>query len=812
MRRFPTLLAAAVAWLPAACGAMVILASPSALAAEAKGPADSEESADPQGPPGSKKSAGLEKLAGSEASQAALFAPLVPAPRLLKPGRSAFALRETTPVVATSGPESERIARYFVDLTSRTTSLKLQVNAAPASSHGISLSLDASAPSGEGYSLDVSTERIRVRAAEPRGLFYGAVSLWQLVFANAPTIASGKNAAARIPALKIEDSPRFAWRGLMLDVARHYLPSAGVKQLLDQMALHKLNTFHWHLTDDQGWRIQINKYPKLTQAGAWRVPAGADPACDIDPTTGKPRLYGGYYTQNEIREIVRYAADRFITIVPEIEMPGHAQAAIAAYPRLGTEGATPTVSSDWGVHTYLYNVDESTFTFLEDVLTEVMALFPGQYIHTGGDEAVKDRWRVSPRVQQRMRELGVANEAALQGYFTRRMEAFLSSHGRKLIGWDEILEGGLPPAATVMSWRGEAGAIEAAKAGHDVVLAPSPDLYLDYLQGDAADEPAGRPRYVTLEDMYRFNAVPAAVTGEAARHVLGAQINAWTEHMRTPERMQHAIFPRMAAFAENLWSQDGARDWHSFKLRLPAQIARYRSLGIQYADSGYAVRLSGAGPFQLLNQLGTAGIHYTLDGSEPTIRSPLYVSPLKLTPPLIVKAATFQQQIRVSAPRTYRIDRPALLRRNSDELKSCSNKLPLRLEDDAPRDGPRAVFNVDILDPCWIYPRADLSQVRAIAASVGQVPFNFQVGDDVKKIPLYAPQTAQGELEVRLDSCEGERIAALPLAGVKQGEQAVSALPAVTISPRAGAHDLCLRFTRRSVDPIWAIDSVQLVE
>jgi hexosaminidase len=746
-------------------------------------------------------------------------APLIPAPMSIEMGRGAFVLGASTRLVALSGPESERIARYFADLVSRTTALALGVETQAPPSRAITFRLDDAAPPGEGYSLRVDASGIDVRAREPRGLFYGAVSLWQLVLAPATAarpagVSTARTPAViRLPAVKIEDAPRFAWRGLLLDVARHFTAPQDVKTLLDQMALHKLNTFHWHLTDDQGWRIQIRKYPRLTEVGAWRVPAGAGPAADIDASTGKPRLHGGYYTEDEIRDIVRYAAERFITIVPEIEMPGHAQGVIAAYPQFGTEGPPPPVSSDWGVHNYLYNVEDTTFSFLEDVLMEVIELFPGQYIHVGGDEAAKDRWRSSPRVQERMRELGVSSEVALQSYFTRRMEKFLSSRGRKLIGWDEILEGGLPPAATVMSWRGEAGAIEAAKAGHDVVMAPSPDLYLDYLQSNGADEPAGRPRYVTLEDLYRFNVVPPAVVGDAQKHVLGAQINAWTEHMRTQPRVRHAIFPRMAAFAETVWTPESRRDWRGFVERLPAQFSRYEKTNEPYADSAYAVRLSGAGPFELSNQLKAGDIRYTLDGSEPTIASRIYQGPLSLKLPVTLVAASFQQQRRMSAPRTFRLDRHALLRRNSDELKSCSNKLPLRLEDDAPSaDGPRAVFNVDILDPCWIYERADLTRATGLTTTVGQVPFNFQVGDDVKKIPLHGPSTAAGELEVRLDSCEGELIAVLPLAVVKASDHAVTALPATQISPRPGRHDLCLRFTRLAVDPIWVIDSVQIVE
>jgi hexosaminidase len=547
------------------------------------------------------------------------------------------------------------------------------------------------------------------------------------------------------------------------------------------------------------------------------VPAGAGPAADIDPATGKPRLYGGFYTQDEVRDIVRYAAERFITVVPEIEMPGHAQAAIAAYPQLGTDGAAPPVSSDWGVHTYLYNVDDATFAFLEDVLTEVMALFPSPYIHVGGDEAVKDRWRASPAIQERMRALGVANETALQAYFTHRMEQFLSTHGRKLIGWDEILEGGLPADATVMSWRGTVGAIEAVKQKHDVVLAPAPTLYLDYLQSDLPDEPPGRPSYVTLRDVYTFNPLPQELQGDAARHVLGAQINAWTEHMRTPERVEHAAFPRMAAFAEVVWSAAPADKWPTFVARLPAQFARYRKLGIHYADSAFGVKLTGSiERVELANQINIGEIRYTIDGTEPTRKSKLYTSPLTFKGQRTVTAATFVDGQRVSAPRARTFERASVQRRTDEELKSCTNKLVLRLEDDAPVSGPRAVFNVDILDPCWIWEKADLAHVTGVAADVGEVPFNFQVGDAVKQVPLSPPQTSAGELEVRLDSCDGARLAVLPLESAL-ANPAVTALPRVAISSdargdAAGTHDLCLRFTRRSVDPIWTLESVQLFE
>jgi hexosaminidase len=805
--------------------------------------------------------------------QASPTASVIPSPMKVSTTAGSFTVSARTPVIAV-GSDAERIAHYLIDLVSRTRGLSLTLHTSEVSRAAIELRLDDGAPSGEGYELEVSPRGVVLRAREPRGLFYGVVTLWQLMTAD----VAPRDSSITLRSLKISDAPRFSWRGFMLDSARHYQPPAFIKQMLDAMALHKLNTFQWHLTDDQGWRLQILKYPRLTEVGAWRVPAGAGPAADIDPKTGKPRLYGGFYTQDEVREIIRYAAERFITVVPEIDMPGHAQAAIAAYPQLGTDSVAPPVSSDWGIHTYLYNVDEATFRFLEDVLTEVIALFPSPYVHVGGDEAVKDRWRASPAVQQRMRELGVANEAALQSYFTDRIEHFLRSKGRKLVGWDEILEGGeLAPAATVMSWRGVEGGIEAVKQGHDVVMSPAPALYLDYLQSDLADEPPGRPTYVTLQDMYAFKVLPDAITGDAAKHVLGAQINAWTEHMRTTERVQHAAFPRMAAFAEAVWSapaeiapvsaspRDSApsaalerapdapsekapasaapasdtnapgmtapdasaspsanasapssKRWEDFLLRLPAQFARYRKLGLSYADSAFAVRISGSTPVALTNQVNTGEIRYTLNGSDPNTKSTLYTTPIALPPRATVTAATFMSGHRVSTPRSRTFDRRSALHRTNDELKSCFNKLVLRLEDDAPVKGERAIFNIDILDPCWIWEKADLSHVTAIAASVGQAPFNFQVGDDVKKIPLLPPQTPAGELEIRKDSCEGERIASLPLAPATDNPQ-ITQLPRTPLARAAegssgGVHDLCLRFTRRSVDPIWTIQSVQLFE
>jgi hexosaminidase len=390
----------------------------------------------------------------------------------------------------------------------------------------------------------------------------------------------------------------------------------------------------------------------------------------------------------------------------------------------------------------LYNVDDSTFAFLEDVLTEVMTLFPSEYIHMGGDEAVKDQWHASPKIQAQMRKLGIKDEHALQSYFVQRMEKFLNAHNRKLIGWDEILEGGLAANATVMSWRGIEGAVAAAQAGHDTVLSPWPTLYFDNRQTN--DTQPGRGRLISTEDVYRFDPAPASLQPEQRSHILGVQANLWTEHMRTEERVEYMAFPRAAALAEVAWSPAARLDWQDFASRLPAQLARYEMLGIQYAR--------------------------------------------EVSPPAL--AAT---------------------RRTSHQLDMCSDKLVLSLEDDAPLKGNRATFMVDIMNPCWLYRGADLTDVAAIKASVGQVPFNFQIGKDVNAIPLPRPQTREGELEVHLDSCTGEKLVSISLAPAV-ANPAVTDLPAGEIKPQSGQHDLCFLFTRRTVDPTWVIDAVELVK
>ncbi|MDE2499931.1 MAG: family 20 glycosylhydrolase [Alphaproteobacteria bacterium] len=743
---------------------------------------------------------------------------IIPEPQSMVLSDGHFSVADGTPVLCSTGDgDCAWIAGYLTKLVKQTRGLSLvpQDGDTSAPPHrGIVLRRldDPKATGDEGYRLDVTRDGIVVSAGTRAGLFYGCVTLWELL-----TQTEGRALSVDVADMQITDEPRFTWRGLMLDSVRHFQSPAFVKSFIDAMALHKLNVLQWHLTDDQGWRIEIKKYPRLTSVGAWRVPAGAGAAADIDQATGKPRLYGGFYTQDEIREIVAYAQRRNITIVPEIEMPGHALAAIVAYPQLGSVKNPPKqVSSDWGVFPYLYNVDDSTFDFLENVLTEVMALFPSHYIHVGGDEAVKDQWKASPKIQAQMHALDIKNEDALQGYFTARIGKFLAAHGRRLIGWDEILEGGVPPDATITSWRGIDGAITAAKTGHDAVLSPAPTLYFDNRQAEGPDEPPGRGAIVSLKDVYDFNPVPASLTPEQQAHIIGLQGNIWTEHIRQQDLVDYAAFPRAAALAELAWSPAGTHNWQSFLARLPAQLGRYRALGITHSESALAVRVSAqyeraahSATVSLSNQADFGVIHYTVDGAQPTANSPLYKAPLTLPLPSKITTAAFVGGTALTTPTAKDITVLSLLSRDSHDLTLCTKNIPLSLEDDAPVNGPRAVFLVDIMNPCWIYPHVDLTGLASIEAGVGQVPFNFQVGDDIHKIALLPPQTPDGELEVHLDTCTGPRIAVLPLAPAV-GNDAITTLRA-TLTPQQGVHDLCFVFTRRSIDPIWAIDWVQLV-
>ncbi len=424
----------------------------------------------------------------------------------------------------------------------------------------------------EGYRLVVEKNNVRITGGSPAGVFYGCQTLRQLL--PHEILASQATAGVKwsVPCVRILDKPRFAWRGVLLDVARHFQNVEAVKTFIDGLALYKINRMQMHLTDDQGWRVEIKKYPKLTEVGAWRK--GKD---------GKP--YGGFYTQEQIRELVAYAAERFITIVPEFEMPGHASAAVASYPQLSCRGVRIPVQTKWGIFPDLYCAgNDATFEFVEDVLGEVVELFPSKYIHIGGDEAKKTYWEKCPKCQARIKAEGLKDEHELQSYFLKRAERFLNSKGRVLIGWDEILEGGLAPRATVMSWRGVKGGIAAARARHDVVMSPTTHCYFDYKQYLPGNPPP-KPGYISLERVYSYEPIPPELDADEAQHILGAQANVWTEWLPTLAHVQRKTFPRLLALAEVVWSPKSSKNWKDFSQRLPEQKRKLKSMGVKYFEA-----------------------------------------------------------------------------------------------------------------------------------------------------------------------------------------------------------------------------------
>lgn len=508
---------------------------------------------------------------------------IIPQPARMTLAEGRFTFDAHTALLA--DPAAAPIAAFLRADLARAAGLNLPESAAGAAST-VEFRLDPalSTLGPEGYLLEIAPTRIQAYAEQPAGLFYALQSLRQLlpsaIFAASPT--SGVDWS--VPCLSIEDRPRFVWRGAMLDPARYFIPKDFVLKFIDLMALHKLNSLHLHLTDDQGWRIEIKRYPRLTQVGAWRketVAGHFDGSMDNLTFDGKP--HGGFYTQDDLREIVAYAAARFINVVPEIEMPGHAQAAVAAYPELGNTGQPLEVSTLWGIHEHVYNVEESTLAFLTGVLDEVLAIFPSPFIHVGGDECPKKEWRESPAAQARMRELGLKDEEELQSYFIRRMDAYLTARGRRLLGWDEILEGGLAENATVMSWRGEQGGIAAANAGHDVVMAPYQRTYLDYYQAEPREqEPLAIGNLLTLDMVYDYEPVPAEITPDKAHHVLGTQGQFWSEYLPDTRQIEYMAFPRLPALAEVAWTPGELKDFSAFMARLRPHLQRLDALGVHY--------------------------------------------------------------------------------------------------------------------------------------------------------------------------------------------------------------------------------------
>ncbi|OLF73891.1 hypothetical protein AWH62_06965 [Maricaulis sp. W15] len=740
---------------------------------------------------------------------------IIPRPIAIEAGEGGFVLGPDTHILTVGDQAAAR--RVADELVSR---LELAGGPALTVAHDaqagslVRLELDPERDfASESYALRVTTDGVDIVAADEAGLFYGMISFWQMA---TPWLDAADANAVRIPAMAISDGPAFAWRGVLLDSARHMQSVDYIKDFIDWMAVHKLNTLHWHLTDDQGWRIEINAYPRLTEIGAWRVPAGAAPAADIDPATGEPRLYGGYYTQDEVREIVAHASARHVTIVPEIDMPGHALAAVIAYPEVGVSDDLPDqVLADWGVYPYLFNVDEPTFTFIETVLDEVLDLFPSTYIHVGGDEAPKVQWLESEAVQARMAELGIADVDALQGYFTHRLDEYLTARGRRLVGWDEIVEGGLSANATVMSWRGLEGAEAAAAAGLDAVVAPGSNLYLDYRQSTLDSEPPGRGRVTALADVFNFRPFDGELDADVRAHALGFQANLWSEHIRTEARMSHMAFPRLAALAELSWSDTASTDFDDFLARLSPMMARYEGLGIAAADSAFrpaihVAQASDAYAVSLSSQTGYGDIRYTTDGSDPTATAALYADAFSVVAGTEVRAATFDGA-RVLSGIAHGVVGPEALRyRNDNQLRTCGDALVLYLEDDAPLGGPRDYFQVDIMDPCWIWPDAPLAGMSAIRVGVGQVPYNFQLMADIDNVVVRPRLAGHDELLIHTQDCDGPVAVRLDL-GPASEDHGVTRLTADLDTDEA-VSDLCFVFHTGEMDPMWTLADVQLLE
>lgn len=560
-------------------------------------------------------------IAATTAQETSRGPAIIPAPDVLQVNGGEFIINASTRI-AYDSESDRRIAEFFQDYVRQALQLDIPVEAGTT---GTSVIYFSSKNTGnithpEGYELVVSPERVELRGKDA-GLFYAMQTLTQLLPLNADTVAT-------VPAVTVRDAPRYKYRGLHLDVGRHMFPVAFIKKYIDFIAAYKLNTFHWHLTEDQGWRIEIKKYPKLMEVAAFRDQTLI--GRHKRPGMYDGTRYGGYYTQEEVKEVVAYAAARYVTVIPEIELPGHAQAALAAYPHLGC-GENPGpyhVAQDWGVFKEVFCAGkEETFTFLEDVLDEVIALFPSQYIHIGGDECPKDRWETCPYCQKRIKDEGLADEHELQSYVIHRIEQYVNSKGRRIIGWDEILEGGLAPDATVMSWRGEKGGIAAAQQGHDVIMtANSYGLYFDHKQGpDVHREPLNIGGLSTLQKVYSANPTPQSLSAAEQKHIIGVQANLWTEYIETPQKVEFTLFPRLFALAEIAWTDPKDKDWKDFStVRVPTHLAKLDQTGTVYRVPevrGLRDTIIYASEYtfdQLKPSVAGGKIYYTIDNFDPS--------------------------------------------------------------------------------------------------------------------------------------------------------------------------------------------------
>lgn len=581
---------------------------------------------------------------------------VVPLPASMQKTETPFTFdAETKILLNTEGEKEQKVAAFIQSYINEMFQLNLTVEqAGAAATNSVFLNVENKDIATEGYTLKSDAEYVEISASTSKGVFYGIQTLIQLL----PT-ESGTRNEITIAGVDIKDEPRYKWRGMHLDVCRHFMPVEFVKKAIDLLALHKMNTFHWHLTEDQGWRIEIKKYPKLTEIGAYRSETVKNHMAN-HPMEFDGVKHGGYYTQEEVKEVVAYAADRFVTIVPEIEMPGHAQAALAAYPEYSCTGGPFEVWTQWGISDEVYCAGkEETFRFIEDILSEVVDLFPGKYFHIGGDECPKVRWEECPDCQKRIKEEGLQDEHELQSYFVKRIEQFLNSKGKKLIGWDEILEGGLPERAAVMSWRGERGGIEAANSGHDVVMTPGNWCYFDHYQSNMM-EPLAIAGLTNLKEVYGYEPMPKEIKDSKRQHILGAQANLWTEYILSPQHAEYMLYPRLSALAEVVWTPKEKHNFEDFKNRMSNMYNILDNKNVNYRidyPKGYNTvnRINAKKTtVELCTDIPTAEIRYTIDGSEPDANATLYTAPIELDlgEKVILKSKTFMPSGRSSKTMT----------------------------------------------------------------------------------------------------------------------------------------------------------------
>jgi hexosaminidase len=733
---------------------------------------------------------------------------IIPQPKSVKHLPGEFELNYKTKLIVTDDV-GRKSANLLNDLLMKNYSFKLEyVSNGKSPKKNVIVFLPATESAGkmpnEAYGLNITPKAMQIAGSET-GQFYALQSLMQLL----PVEFKGKT---KLPAVDILDEPRFKYRGMHLDVGRHFMPVEFVKKYIDLMSQYKFNTFHWHLTEDQGWRIEIKKYPRLTEIGSKRKETMLEK--NFTPYKGDGVPVEGFYTQDQIRDVVAFATARHITVIPEIELPGHSSAALTAYPELGCrENYNYRVQTTWGIFKEVYCPSDKTFQFLEDVISEVVDLFPDSpYIHIGGDEVLKDFWKDSPIVKELQAKEGLKDEHEVQSYFIRRMEKFINSKGKRIIGWDEILEGGTAPNATIMSWRGEKGGIEAAKAKHDVIMTPNSFLYFDYGQGDPKYEPINIGNYLPLDKVYSYNPEPAELNADEKKYIIGAQANVWTEYIKTPEKVEYMVFPRILALSEVVWSPLEKKDFADFSRRLLPQFARLDKQNVNYripAPIGLQnilINETDKARIELKSPIPNGKIFYTTDASEPTESSKLYDKPIELTlkPNETVEFKTIVVNAKGRKSVTYVA---TVLRREmlkAVDLKDKSAGISLKFY----KGGFKSVKDFDTLSPIETTTSKSI-QLPQFAKKTNELKDSF--GASFEGF-IYVPEDAIYEFELESDDGANLQIGGETIVDLDGGHSVLKKAGIIPLSK--GYHKLNLRYFQAGGDAVlnlcWGIKGTGL--